>query len=51
MFTIGCPFAGVICLLLQITIVVWIPAAIGCVYALSQYKKDQKIERALSSRG
>jgi uncharacterized membrane protein YqaE (UPF0057 family) len=50
-FTIGRPFAGVICLLLQITIVGWIPAAIWSVYALSQYKTDQKIERALASRG
>ncbi|MDO7417309.1 YqaE/Pmp3 family membrane protein [Acinetobacter baumannii] len=46
-FTIGRPFAGTICLILQITILGWIPAAIWAVYALSQYKTDQKIKRAL----
>jgi uncharacterized membrane protein YqaE (UPF0057 family) len=46
-FTIGCPLTGVICLLLQITLIGWIPAAIWSVYALSQYTADQKIQAAL----
>jgi len=46
-FTIGRPFAGMVCLFLQITILGWIPAAIWAVYALSQYKTDQKIKKAL----
>ena len=46
-FTIGRPIAGVICLILQITLIGWVPAAIWAVYALSQYKTDKKIERAL----
>jgi uncharacterized membrane protein YqaE (UPF0057 family) len=46
-FTIGRPFAGVICLILQITVLGWIPAAIWAVYALSQYKTDQKIKKTL----
>lgn len=45
-FTIGRPFAGIICLILQITVIGWIPAAIWAVYALSQYKTDQKIRTA-----
>ncbi|MDR5748764.1 YqaE/Pmp3 family membrane protein [Caballeronia sp. LZ029] len=49
-FTIGRPIAGIICLLLQITIIGWLPAAIWSVFALSQYKTDRKIERALASR-
>ncbi|MHB1021940.1 MAG: YqaE/Pmp3 family membrane protein [Acidobacteriaceae bacterium] len=49
-FTIGRPFAGVICLLLQLTVLGWVPAAIWAVYALSQYKTDKKIARALRSR-
>ncbi len=49
-FTIGRPIAGVICLLLQITLIGWIPATIWAVYALSQYKTDQKIGKALSQR-
>ncbi len=49
-FTIGRPFAGVICLVLQITLIGWIPATIWAVYALSQFKTDKKIEKALGSR-
>lgn len=45
-FTIGRPIAGIICLILQITVVGWIPAAIWSVYALGQYKTDKKIEEA-----
>lgn len=47
-FTIGRPIAGIICLLLQITVIGWLPAAIWAVYALSQYKTDQKIAKAMS---
>ena len=47
-FTIGRPIAGIICLILQITLVGWLPAAIWAVYALSQYKTDQKIRKALT---
>ena len=46
-FTIGRPIAGILCLILQITLIGWVPAAIWAVYALSQYKTDKKIERAL----
>ncbi len=44
-FTIGRPFAGLACLVLQITLIGWIPATIWSVYALSQYTTDQKIAR------
>ncbi|MCZ8317544.1 MAG: YqaE/Pmp3 family membrane protein [Lysobacteraceae bacterium] len=50
-FTIGRPFAGIACLVLQITLIGWAPAAIWAVYALSQYKTDQKIKAALESTG
>jgi uncharacterized membrane protein YqaE (UPF0057 family) len=46
-FTIGRPVAGLICLILQITIIGWLPATIWAIYALSQFKTDRKIERAL----
>ena len=49
-FTIGRPVAGIICLVLQCTLVGWIPAAMWSVYALSQYKTDQKIRNALGGR-
>ena len=49
-FTIGRPFAGVICLLLQLSLIGWIPAAIWSVYVLSQYKTDQKIKDAMGGK-
>jgi uncharacterized membrane protein YqaE (UPF0057 family) len=49
-FTIGRPFAGLLCLLLQITLIGWVPAAIWAASALSQYKTDQKIKEALGGR-
>jgi len=49
-FTIGRPVAGIICLILQLTLIGWIPAAIWSVYALSQYHTDRKIEQALGGR-
>ncbi|EOO1422998.1 YqaE/Pmp3 family membrane protein [Escherichia coli] len=45
-FTIGRPLTGIFCLVLQITLPGWIPATIWAVYALSQYKTEQKIREA-----
>ena len=50
-FTIGRPISGIVCLILQITLIGWIPAAIWAVYSLSQYKTDRKIDDALGRRG
>lgn len=50
-FTIRRPIAGLICLFLQITVIGWIPAALWAVFALNQFKTDQKIEAALGKRG
>ncbi|SHH23376.1 YqaE/Pmp3 family membrane protein [Massilia sp. CF038] len=50
-FTIGRPLSGILCLVLQITIIGWLPATIWAVYALSQYKTDQKIANAMRQRG
>lgn len=50
-FTIGRPIAGIVCLILQFTLIGWVPAAIWAVYSLSQYKTDKKIEQALGNRG
>lgn len=46
-FTIGRPVAGVICLLLQLTLLGWLPATIWAVYSLNQFNTDQKIRRAV----
>lgn len=45
-FLIKKPVAGIICLILQLTLIGWIPAAIWAVYTLSQYNTDQKIKKA-----
>lgn len=45
-FTIGRPIAGIICLILQLTLIGWIPAALWAVYALSQWNTDRKIAAA-----
>lgn len=45
-FTIRRPFQGIFCLLLQMTIIGWIPAVIWAVYSLNQYKTDRKIAAA-----
>lgn len=34
-FTIGRPISGVVCLVPQLTVIGWVPAAIWAVYALS----------------
>lgn len=47
-FTIGKPFSGLFCLFLQLTLIGWIPASIWSVYALSQYKTETKINKAIS---
>lgn len=49
-FTIGRPIAGIICLVLQITLIGWLPAALWAVYALGQYKTDKKIEKVLQQK-
>jgi len=49
-FTIGRPIAGIICLILQITLVGWIPAAIWATYSLGQFNTDKKID-AVQRRG
>ncbi len=40
-FTIGRPMAGIICLILQLTIIGWLPAAIWSVYSLGKYNGGQ----------
>ncbi len=49
-FTIKRPIAGLICLIGQLFLIGWIPATIWAVYALSQYKTDKKIAKALAAR-
>lgn len=50
-FTIGRPIAGIICLILQVTLIGWLPAAIWAVYSLSQYNTDKKIDAFRRGQG
>ena len=50
-FTIGRPVAGIVCLILQITLIGWIPATIWALMAVSDYKTDRKIENLIKTRG
>ena len=50
-FTIGRPVAGIVCLILQITLIGWLPAALWAVYALSQYQTDRKIAQSSGPQG
>lgn len=49
-FTIGRPISGIICIILQVTLIGWLPAAMWSVYSLGQYKTDKKIESALGKK-
>ncbi len=43
-FTIGRPISGIICLILWLTVVGWLPAALWAIYALTRYDNDKKLE-------
>ena len=45
-FTIGRPISGIICLILQMTLIGWAPAAIWSAYALGKYKAEKKFDHA-----
>lgn len=49
-FMIRRPSSGIICVLLQLTLIGWLPAAIWAVYALNQYNMDRKIRRAFAEQ-
>ena len=46
-FTIGRPFSALICLVLQVTLIGWLPAALWATYSLGQWRTDQKIKALL----
>lgn len=49
-FTIGRPVAGVLCLLLQISLIGWVPAALWATYSLSQWQNERRLSQALAQR-
>lgn len=42
-FTIGRPLSGILCIILQVTVLGWIPASLWAIYALNNYQTDKKI--------
>ncbi len=48
-FMIGRPLAAIMCLILQMTLIGWLPAALWAIFALGQWKIHQKIQRALKA--
>ncbi|WP_104761096.1 YqaE/Pmp3 family membrane protein [Helicobacter cetorum] len=46
-FTIKRYMSGVICLLLQMTLIGWIPAMVWAIVATNGYHTDKKIQKAL----
>ena len=41
-FTMGMPISGIVCLILQITIIGWLPAAIWAFFAINNYYAEQR---------
>lgn len=46
-FSINRPIAGIVCLLLQVTVVGWLPATLWAIHARSHYDTGLKIRRAV----
>jgi uncharacterized membrane protein YqaE (UPF0057 family) len=40
-------FSGIICLVLQLTLIGWLPAAIWAFFAISDYHADQRAAKIL----
>jgi hypothetical protein len=47
LFTIGRPFSGIICLILQFTVIGWPPAAMWAIVAVSNYSADKRADRVV----
>ncbi|MEQ1712125.1 MAG: YqaE/Pmp3 family membrane protein [Hyphomicrobium sp.] len=48
-FTMGKPLQGIFCLLLQITIIGWIPATIWSLTAIAGYHADKRTDKIVSA--
>jgi len=48
-FTIGRPIAGIICLILQVSLIGWLPAAVWSLYALMKYNNAKSIKELLNA--
>ncbi|HEX3494183.1 MAG TPA: YqaE/Pmp3 family membrane protein [Methylocella sp.] len=46
-FTMGKIFSGIICLVLQLTLIGWLPATIWAFFAISDYHADQRTDKII----
>ncbi|MFT2793952.1 YqaE/Pmp3 family membrane protein [Serratia sp. T13T92] len=44
-FTIKKPFQGILCLLLQITLIGWIPAAMWAIFSVNDYHAEKRTKQ------
>jgi len=44
-FTMGRPISGILCLILQITLIGWLPAAIWALFVVNDYNADRRALR------
>ncbi|RAX54261.1 YqaE/Pmp3 family membrane protein [Helicobacter sp. 16-1353] len=44
-FTIGKPFQGIICLILQITLIGWLPATIWAFFSVSSHNNQKAMDK------
>jgi uncharacterized membrane protein YqaE (UPF0057 family) len=48
-FTMGKVFQGILCLILQITLIGWLPATIWAMFAVSNYNADKRTDRVIKA--
>ncbi|MDA3967928.1 MULTISPECIES: YqaE/Pmp3 family membrane protein [Helicobacter] len=49
-FFMGKPFQGILCLLLQITLIGWLPASLWAVFVYFSYKLDKQHKELLEAQ-
>jgi uncharacterized membrane protein YqaE (UPF0057 family) len=50
-FTMGKILEGIICLILQITLIGWLPASIWALISVSNYNADKRTDRIIDAMG
>lgn len=53
-FTMGMPLSGIVCLILQLTVIGWLPATIWAFFAINNYyaeRRNDALIRAFESGG
>ena len=48
-FTMGKVFQRILCLILQLTLIGWLPATIWAFFAISSYEADRRTDRVIQA--